>query len=63
MELYSKKLKSLTQKTTYLNELNRIGKQHFGSTYQGTYASDQIPKLKPMTNVMSMTRSGDEESN
>lgn len=48
MELYSKKLKSLPQKTTYLNELNRIGKQRFGSKYHGTYASDQIPKLKPM---------------
>jgi hypothetical protein len=46
MESYNKKLHSLPQHTTYLNELTKIGKAHFGSKYRGTFPSDRIPQLK-----------------
>lgn len=35
-------------KTTYLSELNGIGKKIFGVKYKGTFPSDKIPKLNDL---------------
>ena len=47
MNLYNKKLDTLTQDTTYLDQLTEIGESNFGDKYRGTFPSDQIPKLRP----------------
>lgn len=49
MEDYNKNLELLTEKhnnSTYLNELTSIGKKLFGKKYKGTYARDDIKKIK-----------------
>tara|TARA_R110000851_G_scaffold119581_6_gene247430 strand:+ start:432 stop:908 length:477 start_codon:yes stop_codon:yes gene_type:complete len=35
-------------KTTYLSELNGIGKKLFGVKYKGTFPADKIPKLNDL---------------
>jgi len=47
MNIYNRKLKTLTQETTYLEQLTELGKANFGDKYHGTYPSDHIPKLEP----------------
>lgn len=46
---YNKILKSVKKrvggKTTYLGQLDRAGKDIFGSRFHGVYPSDKIPKL------------------
>ena len=48
-KLYNKKLKEIEKytgdKTTYLSQLNIIGKQLLGSKFKGVFPSDKIPKL------------------
>lgn len=49
MNLYNSTLRKLESKlgtdVTYSNDLNRVGKQMFGSNFLGVFPSDQIPDL------------------
>ena len=49
VDLYDKCLRDLEEivgdDTTYLGQLERIGKQLFGKLFHGVYAADDIPNL------------------
>lgn len=51
--LYNKLLKDVeketTDKTTYLQQLNRVGRKLLGTKYKGTFPSDKIPKLNDLS--------------
>ena len=48
-KLYNKKLKEIEKytgsDTTYLSQLNDVGKQLLGSKFKGVFPSDKIPKF------------------
>lgn len=65
---YNKILKSVKKrvggKTTYLGQLDRAGKDIFGSRFHGVYPSDKIPKLtdrKPYA-ILNLDRSDESGS-
>jgi hypothetical protein len=52
--LYDKVLKEIIypltgDKTTYLNELNGVGKQMLGVKFKGVFPADKIPKLNDLS--------------
>jgi len=51
--LYNKILKDVEKvtgdKTTYLQQLNKVGKKMLGVKYKGTFPSDKIPKLNDLS--------------
>jgi hypothetical protein len=51
--LYNKMLKDVEKvtgdRTTYLQQLNKVGKEMLGVKYKGTFPSDKIPRLNDLS--------------